>query len=100
MDLIIPLLADNDEEIIIFDEILNTRIVNLKKKPGVFRLDDLDDNYCHTHFRFYKRDIRRLIVLFEIPERIVLENRVNVSGEEAFCIVLKRLAYPNRYKTF
>lgn len=99
MDLIIPLLADNDDEIIIFDEILNTpnrQYHLLKKKLGVFRLDDLDDNYCHTHFRFYKRDIRRLIVLFEIPELIILENRVKVSGEEAFCILLKRLAYPNR----
>lgn len=101
MDYIIPLLAENDEEIIIFDEILNTpnrQYHYLKKKDGVFRLDDLDDNYCHTHFRFYKRDIRRLIVLFEIPDRIILKNRVTVSGEEALCILLRRLAYPNRYK--
>lgn len=100
MDFLIPLLAENDEEILIFNEILNTKNRNyhyLKKRPGVFRLDELDDNYCFTHFRFYKADIRRLVALFQIPEEIILKNRVKLSGEEGLCILLRRLAYPNRY---
>ncbi len=101
MDLMIPLLAENDEEILIFDYILNTshrEYHYLKKKEGVFRLEELDDNYCFTHFRFYKNDIRRLRVLLDIPDNVVLENRVKVSGDEALCILLKRLSYPNRHE--
>lgn len=100
MDFIIPHLAENDEEILIFDYILNSKDRKyhyLKKSAGVFRLDELDDNYCFTHFRFYKDDIRRLRVLLLIPEEIVLETRITVSGEEALCILLKRLSYPNRH---
>lgn len=99
MDFLIPLLAENDEELVIFDMILNSKERNyhyLEKRLGVFRLDELDDNFCHTHFRFYKADIRRLKLLFEIPDEIILENRSKVSGEEALCILLRRLAYPNR----
>lgn len=99
MDLIIPLLTEDDEEMVIFDMILNDKdrnYHNLKKREGVFRLDELDDNFCFTHFRFSKVDIRRLRVLFEIPEEIILENRIKVSGEEALCILLRRLSYPNR----
>lgn len=100
MDLLIPLLTEDDEEIALFDYILNTKNRNdhnLKKRVFVFRLDELDDNYCFTHFRFYKADIRRLQVLFRIPEEIILKNRIKVPGEEALCILLRRLAYPNRY---
>lgn len=102
MDFLVPLLSENDEEMIIFDMILNgeNRTYHYqKKRAGIFRLDDLDDNFCFVHFRFYKADIRRLRVLFEIPDEIILKNRIKVSGEEALCILLKRLAYPNRFLT-
>lgn len=102
MDFFVPLLAENDEEILIFDMILNeeNRTYHyLQKRPGVFRLNDLDDNFCFVHFPFYKADIRRLRVLFAIPE-IILKNRIKVSGDEALCILLRRLAYPNRFVTW
>lgn len=100
MDFLVHLVAENDEELAIFDLILNTKNRTyhyLKKGAGVFRLDDLDDNFCFTHFRFYKSDIRKLRILFNIPDEIVLETRIKVPGEEAFCILLRRLAYPNRF---
>lgn len=87
MDFLIPLLAENDEEILIFDEILNTKNRNyhyLKKRPS----------------RFYKADIRRMVALFQIPEEIILKNRIKLSGEEGLCILLRRLAYPNRYAKY
>lgn len=102
MDLLPALLAENDEELAIFDMILNTKNRTyhyLKKKNGIFRLDELNDNFCFTHFRFYKADIRRMRILFHIPDEIILETGVKVSGEEAMCILLRRLAYPNRYVT-
>lgn len=95
----IALLAEDDEEIAIFDAILNTKIRHnryLEKIPGVFRLDELNDDFCVTHFRFRKEDIRKLRIRFRIPEEIILKTRVKVSGEEALCILLRRLAYPNR----
>lgn len=100
MDFLLPFLDEiEDEDLAVIDYIINTkdRVYHyLKKREGVFRLDELDNNYCFTNFRFYKNDIRKLIALFEIPEEIVLETRVKVSGEEAMCILLRRLAYPNR----
>lgn len=100
MDHLIPLLAENDEELILFDAILNTKNRQyhyLDKLPGVFNLDELNDSYCFTHFRFYKADIRRLRVLLNIPDHIVLKTGARLTGEEAFCILLRRLAYPNRF---
>lgn len=61
MDFLLPYLTEDDEELlVIFDIILNTKNRNyhyLKKREGVFRLDELDENFCFTHFRFYKADI-------------------------------------------
>lgn len=102
MDCSVALLAETDEELIIFDYIFNkkNRVYHyLTKNPGVFRLDDLNDNFCFVNFRFYKADIRKLKLLFEIPEEIIFECRIKVSCEEAICILLRRLAYPNRFVT-
>lgn len=71
----------------------------LNKNPGVFRLDELSDSFCFINFRFYKADIRKLKLLFQIPDEIILECRIKVSGEEALCILLRRLVYPNRFET-
>lgn len=102
-DEIIPLIAENDEEIIIFDYILNTKNRTyhyLDKKPGVFRLEELGDSYCHIHFRFYKADIFRMKALLNIPNEIILKTRIRVNGEEALCIMLRRLAYPCRWNVY
>lgn len=100
MDFLLPFLDEiEDEDLAVIDYIINTkdRVYHyLEKSDGVFRLDELNDNYCFTNFRFYKNDIRKLTALFKIPEEIILRTRVKVSGEEAMCILLRRLAYPNR----
>lgn len=101
MDLIelIPMLDEKDEDVAIFDYILNTknRVYHyLDKKEGTFDLESLGESYCYTHFRFYKDDIRALVRLFKIPDWLSLKSRVRVSGEEALCIVLHRLSYPKR----
>lgn len=83
-----------------FDLILNTKNRQyhyLDKLPGVFDLDKLTDSFCFVHFRFYKADIRRLVVSFDIPHEIILKTGSKVTGELALCILLKRLAYPNRF---
>ncbi len=100
MEFLLPHLTEDDEELVIFDLILNEKDRKyhyLKKREFVFRLNDLDESFCYVHFRFYKEDIRRLKRVFQIPDEIILKNRINVSGEEALCILLRRLAYPNRF---
>lgn len=100
MDDFVLLLTDNDEELLMFDLILNTKDRNehyLRRIPGIFDLDKLTDSYCFLHFRFYKAHIRRLIVCFNIPYVIRLKSGAKVRGEEAMCILLRRLAYPNRF---
>lgn len=98
-DLIPALLEENDEDIALYDYILNTKNRTyhyLDREPGVFNLDNLGESYCYTHFRFYKDDIRKLVHELKIPEKIILKSRVNVTGEEALCVLLHRLSYPNR----
>lgn len=100
MEEIIPLITDDDEELVIFDMILNTKNREyhyLDKKPGVFNLDELTDDFCFTHFRFYKADIKKLRVGLNIPEEIKLKSGAKIGGLCALCVLLKRLAYPNRF---
>lgn len=100
---LLPLFEENNPEIAIYDYVLNTknRVYHyVDKEPGRFDLGQLGDSYCFTHFRFYKNDIRRLIPVLKIPEKIIFTNRVTVSGEEALCVLLRRLAYPNRFLNF
>lgn len=47
-------------------------------------------------FRFAKDDICELLARLQIPDEVVSAQRVRVSGMEALCMTLRRLAYPNR----
>ncbi|KAL1444406.1 hypothetical protein MTO96_029883 [Rhipicephalus appendiculatus] len=58
----------------------------------------MDNGMFRTYFRFEKEDIRKLRVALSIPETVVTAQRVPVPGDEALCITLRRLAYPNRLK--
>jgi len=62
-----------------------------------FDLDLMTDDECKTEFRFYKNDIYQLSEILNLPDGIVCYNGVNVDRTEAFCIFLKRFAYPCRY---
>ena len=103
LQLIALMNEEKGEDIALIDYILNTKnrvYYYLDRERGVFRLDDLGDSYCVIHFRFFKDDIRRLVKAFGLPEVITLKTRVKVSGEEAMCILLHRLAYPKRLFIF
>lgn len=103
LDIILALEEENDEDLAISDFILNTKnrvYYYLNKEPGVFKLAELGDSYCFTHFRFYKDDIKRLTAALGIPKKLPLKNRLRVFGEEGICILLHRLSYPKRYLDF
>jgi hypothetical protein len=60
---------------------------------------DFTEQECVDHLRFRRQDLPRLQRALRIPETVTLPNRVSVSGEEALCILLYRLAYPVRFAT-
>ncbi|VEN44741.1 unnamed protein product [Callosobruchus maculatus] len=49
-------------------------------------------------FRFERHDIPRLANILGIPEEVRTPRRVKVDNLVALCIVLRRLAYPNRLR--
>lgn len=61
-----------------------------------FDIKALSNDECVDLFRFDKDDLEQLRVELRIPERIVCVNRTTCPGLDALCIVLRRLAYPNR----
>ncbi|KAL1476336.1 hypothetical protein MTO96_036579 [Rhipicephalus appendiculatus] len=58
----------------------------------------MDNGMFRACFGFEKEDIRKLWVVLRIPEAVVTTQRVPVPGDDALCVTLRRLAYPNRLK--
>lgn len=90
-------LLDDIEFVLLYD-------LNRPKNPQLpywsfddFDLDELCDDECQTHFRFYRNDIYNLTEVLELPEQFKCYNGVIVDKVEAFCMFLKRFAYPCRY---
>ncbi|XP_070388867.1 uncharacterized protein [Dermacentor albipictus] len=63
---------------------------------GYLNIDALDSGLFRSYFRFEKADIRRLRSALLVPDVISTPQRVLVPGDEALCITLRRLSYPNR----
>ena len=51
---------------------------------------------CTQIFRFAKEDLERLRTCLHLPIAMRGANRSSWSGLEGLCVVLRRLAYPNR----
>ena len=90
-------IVDDEEFVLLFD-------LNKSKNPDYpywkyngFDLDSMTDAECQTEFRFYRSDIYRLVDVLDIPGEITCYNRSVFNGIEAFCVFLKRFAYPCRY---
>ena len=90
-------IVDDEEFVLLFD-------LNKSKNPDYpywkyngFDLDSMTDAECQTEFRFYRSDIYRLVDVLDIPGEITCYNRSVFDGIEAFCVFLKRFAYPCRY---
>ncbi|XP_078364346.1 uncharacterized protein LOC144648756 [Oculina patagonica] len=60
-------------------------------------LEDVSEDQCERMFRFQKDDMPRLLDALEIPEYYICSQRTNATGMEALMILLRRLAYPNRW---
>ncbi|XP_075559263.1 uncharacterized protein LOC142590720 [Dermacentor variabilis] len=63
---------------------------------GLLNVEAMDSEEFYHLFRFRKMDLADLASALLIPEEVVSAQRVRVPGNEALCMTLRRLAYPNR----
>ena len=68
----------------------------LKIRARVVTVDRLDDDWAWRNLRFRKRDLLQLIRELNIPVLFRLDNGGVHSGEKAFILFLRRMAYPGR----
>ena len=64
-----------------------------------FDLDAISEDDAYAEFRFLKNDIKRLGRALRLPNEIICSfyNDLRIDSVEALCILLRRLAYRNRY---
>ncbi|ETL92418.1 hypothetical protein L917_09266 [Phytophthora nicotianae] len=62
----------------------------------VFSLASFTDANCELEFRFDIGGLQRLCVLLQVPVVVITAHRDRVMAIEALCIMLRRLAYPQR----
>lgn len=64
-----------------------------------FDLDAISEDDAYAEFRFLKNDIKRLGRTLKLPDEIICSFYIDlrIDSVEALCVLLKRLAYPNRY---
>ena len=86
-------LIEEDDELVLLSLCANS---SNSGERTFLEIDKLTDETFKVYFRFEKGDIFRLYRSLGLPEKIPTSNRTCVSGLEALCILLKRLAYPNR----
>ena len=83
------------EEYFLLNDLHTSKILDFPYwQHDSFELDLLTNAECKSEFRFYRNDIYRLAEVLNIPDEIVCYNRSKFDGIEAFCIFLKRFAYP------
>ena len=89
-------IENNDEAMVIFLMLPTFSPITYNPDIARFSLETLTDIQCLSSFRFDKQSIRRLTTALRLPERFVCPNRTVVSGQDALCVLLRRLVYPNR----
>ena len=88
----------NDEEFILLYDLNTSKNLDFPYwKYSNFDLDEWTNDECLSDFRFNKADVFRLATALDIPDTITTYNRSTFDGIEAFCVFLKRFAYPCRY---
>lgn len=97
MDTILTALAAEHLE---FEEILLLMLASAQppthlKYPRL-SIDALSDEECLKLFRFKKEDLPRLQRALGLAESYTGPVRLRWTGTEGLCILLRRLAYPNR----
>lgn len=69
---------------------------DFRSRHGLLDIPHMRDEDFRRQFRFEKADLGALLSSLEVPESFTSAQGVVVPGDEALCIMLRRLAYPNR----
>ncbi|KAH7958431.1 hypothetical protein HPB49_001617 [Dermacentor silvarum] len=65
-------------------------------RNGLLNIDVIPDHTFRHQFRFQNQDLPVLVKALQVPDYVTSAQGVRVSAQEALCICLRRLAYPNR----
>ncbi|KAH7971013.1 hypothetical protein HPB49_017899 [Dermacentor silvarum] len=87
LDDVEDLMRRNRESELLLYRWRNELLDTTRTEAGLFR----------QQFRFEKVDFDELLSAPLLPESVRSAQNMNVSGREALCITLRRLAYPNRW---
>lgn len=96
--------SDSDSENSDIEEIFLIHVFNNRQNLighraevyGAFNFNELSEHECKLNFRFEKQDILRLALALRIPEHFTTVGGHKTTCIEGLCILLRRLAYPNR----
>ena len=92
-------ILDDEELVLLFDLNCST---NLDLSYWSYKSSDLDpwsEDECKSELRFLAGDIKNLVKnLLQLPDVFKCNSRAVFDSVEAFCIFLKRFAYPCRYQ--
>jgi hypothetical protein len=61
-----------------------------------FELDKYTDEECLLNFHFQKVDVLHLVTALRLPNQFLCKNGTIAGSLEGLCVLLRRLAYPNR----
>ena len=97
MDMLDLMIVDDLDD----DELLAYVDLCFEEEPEHLRWKRLDlsqftDDECLRLFRFTSTHLDELQMYLNIPEQIIGPNGIKCSGTEGLCVLLRRLAYPNR----
>ena len=88
-------ILDDEELLLLFDVNRSTNLDLPYWSYESFDLDSWSEDECKSELRFFSADIKTLVNILQLPE---CNNGVVCGSVEAFCIFLKRFAYPCRYE--
>ncbi|KAL1453508.1 hypothetical protein MTO96_027860 [Rhipicephalus appendiculatus] len=72
-------------------------LVRYRSQCGLLDIDGMDSATFRLMFRFHKHDLNDLCSALLVPPEITSAQNVRLCGREALCVLLRRLAYPNRW---
>ena len=97
------LFEDEDDKLLTDEDILLLMLEDCSRKSDPthlqyprFDIRTLSDKEFVTQFRFKRPDIRPLMQALRLKNEYIGSNGIKWSGEEGFCMLLRRLCYPNR----
>ncbi|KAG0133619.1 hypothetical protein HOY82DRAFT_604264 [Tuber indicum] len=96
------LLRRNARRLAALQRLQETQTCNNNRKRGPLReggrldLDALEEEEWRNQFRFTRGEVEELVIALQLPDLIRADNRITEDPRTALCMLLDRLAYPNR----